>query len=71
LRNLGRALSSGLMTITEWILVLTAAALLFAPVAAPLTRPFEDRKALLRDVGAVPSGHASSRLVCREGCSIR
>ena len=35
-------------------------------------RSVEDRKALLRDVGAVPAGHASSRLVCREGgCSTR
>ena len=60
------------MTITEWVLVLTAAALLLAPVAAPLLRPVEDRKAPLREViGAFPPGHASSRLVCREGCSIR
>jgi hypothetical protein len=60
------------MTITEWILVLTGAALLFAPVAAPSLRSVEDRKALLRDLGAVPAGHASSRVVCREGgCSIR
>jgi hypothetical protein len=38
------------MTITEWILVLTAAAFLLAPVAALSLRPIEDREALLRDV---------------------
>ena len=60
------------MTITEWILVLTAAAFLLAPVAALSLRPIEDREALLRDViGTIPPGHASSQLVCREGCSIR
>ena len=60
------------MTITEWILVLTAAAFLLAPVAALSLRPIEDREALLRDVIAtIPPGHASSKLVCREGCSIR
>ena len=60
------------MTITEWILVLTTAAFLLAPVAALSLRPIEDREALLRDViGTIPPGHASSQLVCREGCSIR
>jgi len=56
------------MTITEWILVLTAAAFLLAPVAALSLRPIEDREALLRDViGTIPPGHASSQLVdCNE-----
>ena len=45
------------MTITEWILFLTAAAFLLAPVAALSLRPIEDREALLRDViGTIPSG---------------
>jgi hypothetical protein len=61
-----------MMTITECILVLTAAAFLLAPVAALSLRPIEHREALLRDViGTIPPGHASSKLVCREGCSIR
>jgi hypothetical protein len=60
------------MTITEWILVLTAGAFLLAPVAALSLCPIEDREALLRDViGTIPPGHASSQLICREGCSIR
>jgi hypothetical protein len=72
LRDLGARTIIWAMTITEWVLVLTAAAFLFAPVAAPLLRPGEDQKALLRDViVAVSPGHASSRLICREGCSIR
>jgi hypothetical protein len=72
LRNLRARTIIRAMTITEWILVLTAAAFLLAPVAALSLRPIEDREALLRDViGTIPPGHASSQLVCREGCSIR
>jgi hypothetical protein len=72
LRNLRARTIIRLMTITEWILVLTAAAFLLAPVAALSLRPIEDREALLRDViGTIPPGHASSQLICREGCSIR
>jgi hypothetical protein len=60
------------MTITEWILVLTAAAFLLAPVAAMSLHPIEEREALLHDViGMIPPGHAKSQLVCREGCSSR
>jgi len=60
------------MTITECILVLTAAAFLLAPVAALSLRPTEDREALLRNViSTIPPGHAKSQIVCRDGCSIR
>ena len=72
MRNLRARTIIRAMTITEWILVLTAAAFLLAPVAALSLRPIEDREALLRDViGTIPPGHATSQLVCREGCSIR
>jgi len=34
-------------------------------------RPVEDRKVLLHNMlSVVPPGHASSLIVCREGCSI-
>jgi hypothetical protein len=72
LRNLRARTIIRAMTITKWILVLTAAAFLLAPVAAVSLRPIEDREALLRDViSTIPPGHASSQLICREGCSIR
>ena len=72
LRNLRARTTIRAMTITECILVLTAAGFLLAPVAALSLRPIEDRETLLRDViGMIPPGHASSQLVCREGCSIR
>jgi hypothetical protein len=56
------------MTMTEWLLALAAAAFLVAPVAALSLRPIEDRKAA---IGTIPHGHASSQVMCREGCSIR
>jgi len=64
----GHAPLSAAMTITEWLLALAAAAFLLAPVAALSLRPIEDRKAA---IGTIPSGHASSQVICREGCSIR
>jgi hypothetical protein len=56
------------MTITEWILALAAAAFLVAPVAALSLRPIEDRKTA---IGTIAHGHASSQVICGEGCSIR
>jgi hypothetical protein len=46
--NLGARTIIRAMTITEWILVLTAAVFLLAPVASLSLRPIEDREALLR-----------------------
>ena len=62
------------MTITEWILILAVAALVFAPVAAPMLRPAHDREAFVRDMTKVmPIAFGSSRLICRdrESCSAR
>jgi hypothetical protein len=49
LRDSGARTIIWAMMITEWVLVLTASALLFV-VAALLLRPGKDHKALLRDV---------------------
>jgi hypothetical protein len=58
------------VTITEWILILAGAAFVFAPVAAPMLRPVQDREAILRDITKVmpvPQPNASRRLAspCR------
>jgi hypothetical protein len=58
------------MTITEWILVLTAVACLLAPVAALSLRPIEEREVLLHDaIRMIPPGHAKSQLIPASGDS--
>jgi hypothetical protein len=59
------------VTITECVLILVVAALLLAPVAAPMLGPAQERERIARDmVNVMPFAVGRSSLICQETCSV-